>query len=126
MKLRNPSYHSRKSKSLRKDSKRKSSRKRSKRTNMRGGNMLLGSSVIKPFIVYGRMTCPYTREALETLKNKKKAFSFFDIEKDAKNKSKLDRLKATNKVPSTWQTVPVIIKQNRFLGGMDDLRKLFN
>ena len=88
--------------------------------------MLLGSSVIKPFIVYGRMTCPYTREALETLKNKKKPFSFFDIEKDDKNKSKLDQLKATNKVPSTWQTVPVIIKQNRFLGGMDDLRKLFN
>jgi len=93
---------------------------------MRGGSILIGSSVIKPFIVYGRMSCPYTREALETLKNKKKAVSFFDIETHAKNKSKLEQLKATNKVPSTWQTVPVIITHNRFLGGMDDLRKLFN
>lgn len=75
--------------------------------------------------VLGRMSCPYTREALTVLKDKKMPYKFYDLEKSS-NKKLLNKLKDKGKVPQSWNTVPIIIKENKFIGGMDDLDSMLN
>ena len=75
--------------------------------------------------VLGRWSCPYTREALTVLKDKKMPYKFYDLEK-SHNKKLLNKLKNKGKVPQSWNTVPIIIKQNKFIGGMDDLDSMLN
>ena len=83
---------------------------------MRGGSLPL-------FIVYGRLSCPYTRQALDTLKTGNQTNSFFDVD-DSKNLKKLQQLKDFGRVPKDYQTVPVILRSNKFIGGMSELSKL--
>ena len=75
--------------------------------------------------VLGRLSCPYTREALTVLNDKKMPYKFYDLEK-SHNKKLLNKLKNKGKVPQSWNTVPIIIKQNKFIGGMDDLDSMLN
>ena len=91
-------------------------RKKSYKKNMRGGSLPL-------FIVYGRLSCPYTREALDTLKTGNQTNSFFDVD-DSKNFKRLQDLKDNGRVPKDYQTVPVILRSNKFIGGMSELSKL--
>ena len=91
-------------------------RKKSYKKNMRGGSLPL-------FIVYGRLSCPYTREALDTLKTSNQTNSFFDVD-DSKNFKRLQQLKDNGHVPKDYQTVPVILRSNKFIGGMSELSKL--
>jgi glutaredoxin len=75
--------------------------------------------------VLGRMSCPYTREAITVLKDKKMTYKFYNLEK-AHNRELLDKLKNKGKVPHSWHTVPIIIKKNKFIGGMDELDSMLN
>ena len=75
--------------------------------------------------VLGRMSCPYTREAITVLKDKKIPYKFYNLEK-AHNRELLDKLKNKGKVPDSWHTVPIIIKKNKFIGGMDELDSMLN
>lgn len=91
--------------------------KRKIRKGMQGGS-------IKTFVVYGRMTCPYTREALEILKRKNKANTFYDIEQNQKYDKMLEKLKIYGTVPKDYSTVPVILNNNKFIGGKTELSML--
>jgi glutaredoxin len=83
---------------------------------MMGGSLPL-------FIVYGRLSCPYTREALDTLNTSNQTNSFFNVD-DSKNLKKLQDLKDNGRVPKDYQTVPVILRSKKFIGGMSELSKL--
>lgn len=75
--------------------------------------------------VLGRLSCPYTREALTLLKEKKMPYKFYNLEK-SHNRVFLDKLKNKGMVPQSWNTVPIIIKKRKFIGGMDDLDSMLN
>ena len=90
--------------------------KRLRKKNMKGGSLPL-------FIVYGKMSCPFTIKALNFLKIKNKANTFYDVENN-ENSLKLQELKKSGKVPKNYQTVPVILYNNKFIGGMTDLSEL--
>ena len=103
--------------SLRKTNKR-SLRKTNKRSQFGGGiNNILKSSLT---IVFGRMSCPYTSNAIKLLKTHKIKHIFYDITNEV-NKKNLDSLKEKNIVSNTWNTIPVIIQNKIFVGGMTEL-----
>ncbi len=56
------------------------------------------------YIVYGRSSCPYCRDAKSLLERKKMKFEFVDLERDPEM---LSRVKSHLR----WPTVPVIIER---------------
>ena len=113
--------------SLRKHNKRRSQRslrKHNKRRSQRGAgieNLLTNASTI----VFGIMSCPFTSGAVELLNKNKIKHTFYDLTKEV-NKTNLDSLKEKNIVSNTWNTIPVIIQYNKFIGGMTDLESKLN
>lgn len=90
----------------------------------RNSRKMMGGGAMSTFIVYGRMTCPYTREALDLLKNKNKSKTFYDIEQNQKHNKMLKQLKSIGKVPKEYNTVPVILNNDKFIGGKTELSML--
>ena len=105
-------------------SERRSLRKHNKRRSQRGAgieNLLTNASTI----VFGIMSCPFTSGAVELLNKNKIKHTFYDLTKEV-NKTNLDSLKEKNIVSNTWNTIPVIIQYNKFIGGMTDLESKLN
>ena len=67
------------------------------------------------------MSCPYTSGAVELLNKKNIKHTFYDLTKED-NAKKLSSLKKSNIVSNNWNTVPVIMINNGFVGGMTDLQ----
>lgn len=68
------------------------------------------------YTVYGRMTCPYTVKALDSLKTVKCKVEFVDVIKFGVDKFK------TSVVPrGRMPTVPQIFCNGTYVGGCDDL-----
>ena len=67
------------------------------------------------------MSCPFTVGAIELLTKNKIKYKFYDLTKEV-NAKKLSSLKESNIVSNTWSTIPVVIQNNKFIGGMTDLK----
>ncbi len=75
---------------------------------------ILHASVTPPtpeFTVYGKLECPFTQLALQTLGNR----TAFHVVKTAKDAG------VPQHTPKSHTTVPVIFHHNRFVGGYTDL-----
>ena len=91
-----------------------------KNLRQRGGGINKISKT-KTAEIYGRMSCPYTSGAVELLNKKNIKHTFYDLTKED-NAKKLSSLKKSNIVSNNWNTVPVIMINNGFVGGMTDLQ----
>ena len=71
------------------------------------------------------MSCPFTSGAVELLNKNKIKHTFYDTTKEV-NQQKLSSLKEKNIVSKTWNTIPVILQNNNFVGGKTDLESKLN
>ena len=110
----------RRKKSFKRQKSRKSQKSRKK--SFKQGNQK-GGGIISAYKIYGRNSCPFTTGAVSLLGSLNKNHTFFDIENNNDNKVKLTNLKKSGVVPKSWNTVPVILLKNKFIGGMDDLQR---
>jgi len=74
------------------------------------------------FIVYGRLSCPYCRMALDILDHLGKEKVFFDFTEDFEAIEDAKRF-------YNWSTVPIVLENNmttgetKFVGGFDNLKR---
>ncbi len=81
------------------------------------------------FIIYYKSTCPYSRNALSLLQQKKVEFKGYDVGKRIDGKEKAISCFLSNKelqFPDTFSTVPMIFYKGKFIGGFDKLNEYFS
>ncbi|KRH93243.1 Glutaredoxin [Pseudoloma neurophilia] len=74
----------------------------------------------KDWIVFGRRTCPFTRKAMALLDHEQEDYLFVDKENDMKEA--YENLKDT----LNHDTIPLIIREGKFLGGYTQLLEFFH
>jgi glutaredoxin len=76
------------------------------------------------FVVFGRESCPYCRQARELLVSHGISAPFYDLT-NAKNEAYyMQNFKSF--VPATHTTVPIVFFDKCFVGGLAELRKMFS
>ena len=80
------------------------------------------------FIIFGKSYCPYCRNACDILKKSNKKHLFLSLDKNI-NQEHLDELINLELIPTTYNTIPKVIKykknknKSKFIGGYEDLVK---
>lgn len=89
------------------------------------------------FLVYGRMSCPFTANSVRVLKREKKSFNFIDTDsvRQSRNPEDMERMKRAveNQMMSKGKsTIPKVFmmrpgyKDYSFIGGNDELLRVLN
>jgi glutaredoxin len=79
------------------------------------------------WLVYHYTWCPFCKAALKILKDKNQKVKKIDIEKIGGKDRVIKSLKKLNLLPekSKHNTVPIIFKNYKFIGGLRELKKLY-
>ena len=77
------------------------------------------------YFIYGKSECGYTQKAMTHLKQKKMEFNFVNVHDFGGIPKVVTLLKNNSLIPKNvvWKTVPIILKDKKFIGGCDDLLK---
>jgi SNF2 family DNA or RNA helicase/glutaredoxin len=89
------------------------------------------------FLVYGRETCPFTRDANSCLAYNKRNYKFYDMEVNPEYRKQLDHhIEKTNLSDKQKQKlgfengyygyVPAIVYKNKFIGGFGELKNIIS
>lgn len=71
--------------------------------------------------VYYRSSCPYCQKALEYIKRKRMTCVYREIDDYGGKENVFGVLKKENRIPSSYNTVPVIFNNSVFIGGYNEL-----
>ena len=68
--------------------------------------------------IYGTPTCTYCSKAKALLDSRNIEYKYFSIGEDVSKSEVLEI------IPEGWKTVPIILNNNSFIGGYDQLAQL--
>lgn len=76
------------------------------------------------FVVFGRESCPYCRQARDLLVSHNISAPFYDL--TIANNEAYYKQNFKSFVPATHNTVPIVFFDKCFVGGLAELKKMFS
>ena len=73
------------------------------------------------YILYGKESCIYCKEAIQLLKTRNKNYKYVEIKNDKQQETLYNII---DKKTNNYRYFPIIFKNGKFIGGYTELKKL--